>query len=101
MPLLENPDRDWKGAAFSQITRPYLSDQDWEQMGRSIRTSRYRYTEWANRDGSVAARELYDLEIAPTETVNLATDSGHEPLVASLSGRLRAGWRSEVPYLAR
>ena len=100
MPLLENPDRDWKGAAFSQITRPYLTDQDWEQMGRSIRTSRYRYTEWANRDGSVAARELYDLKIAPTETVNLATDSGHESLVASLSRRLRAGWRSEVPHLA-
>ena len=100
MPLLENPDRSWKGAAFSQIPRPYLADQDWEQMGRSIRTDRYRYTEWVNRDGSVAERELYDLETAPWETVNLAADVQYGSLVNSLSNRLRAGWRAELPNTA-
>ena len=54
------------------IPRPYLASQDWEQMGYSMRTDRYRYTEWVDRSRTARARELYDFRIAPTETVNLA-----------------------------
>ncbi len=97
MPLLEDPDLPWKKAAFSQIPRPYLSDHDWSQMGYTLRTERYRYTEWRNRDRTVHARELYDYELAPTETVNLAGRAEHAALVEGLSRQLQAGWRQALP----
>ena len=97
LPLLEDPTRPWKRAAFNQIPRPYLAGQNWEQMGYSIRTDRYRYTEWQDREGRISARELYDFRIAPTETVNLADRDKHLPLVESLSNQLRDGWRSAMP----
>ena len=99
LPLLESPGRPWKNAAFSQFPRPYGSDQDWEQMGYTIRTHRHRYTEWLDRDGNLVGRELYDYEIAPIETVNLADREEHSAVVVELSRRLRAGWRAALPEL--
>ena len=97
MPLLDDPRRPWKKAAFHQITRPYLADRDWTWMGYSIRTPRHRYTEWVDRSRLVTARELYDLQASPFETVNLAGESEQAELVAALSKQLRAGWRSARP----
>ena len=101
LPLLEDPNRPWKRAAFSQIPRPYLADQDWQQMGRSIRTDRYRYTEWTDRQGAVTTRELYDLSVSPIETLNLAARPEHERVVRDLSMQLRAGWRAAQPPVAQ
>lgn len=97
IPLLEDPSRPWKTAAFNQIPRPYLADQDWEQMGYSMRTDRYRYTEWVDRERRVVSRELYDFRISPTETVNLASRTEHRRVVQDLSARLQAGWRAALP----
>ena len=97
IPLLENPERPWKLAAFNQIPRPYLADKDWELMGYSMRTDRYRYTEWMDRDGAVRAKELYDFEIAPVETANLAEDQEYRSVSDSLAKRLRSGWRAALP----
>ena len=42
-------------------------------MGYSIRTPRYRYTEWRDfKTGQAQARELYDHEDDAAETRNLA-----------------------------
>lgn len=97
MPLLEDPGLVWKKAAFNQITRPYLADQDWEQMGYSMRTDRYRYSEWVDRDRQVVSRALFDFRIAPSETVNLADRKDHRGLVETLSGQMGAGWRAALP----
>ena len=97
LPLLEDPDRPWKKAVFSQIPRPYLADQDWVHMGRSMRTQRYRYTEWIDRAGTAAARELYDLETAAFGTVNIANRPESAALVRSLAAQLRDGWRKARP----
>ena len=67
MPLIENPETRGREAAFNQIPRPYLADKDWQQMGYSMRTDQYRYTEWVDRDRKVVARELYDLGDARAE----------------------------------
>ena len=96
-PLMEDPERAWKKAAFSQFPRPYPAKDDWTQMGYTMRTERYRYTEWVDREKKLLARELYDYEIAPTETVNLADRPEHEGLVERLSGQLRAGWEAARP----
>lgn len=90
-PVIEQPDRPWKRAAFSQYPRGKL-------MGYSMRTGRYRYTEWLPRaGGEPAARELYDHQNDPQENTNLAGRPEHAELIAGLSRQLKAGWRGAVP----
>ncbi len=86
-PVLDDPARAVKAAAFSQYPRPGA-------MGRSMRTERYRFTAWesAAEPGRVLALELYDHDVDPGESVNLADRPGHEELTARLLTRLRAGW---------
>jgi arylsulfatase A-like enzyme len=92
VPLLEDPSRAWKKAAFSQY--PRKGDT---VMGYSMRTDRYRYTEWVTRDSKreVLARELYDEQADPNETANVAENQAE--LVKDLSAQLAKGWRDVVP----
>ena len=87
-PLFEDPNRPWKKAAFSQFPRYDHS------MGRTMRTDRYRYTEWEGLDGQIRGRELYDHETDPLELVNLANSPQVAPTIESLSRQLKAGWRA-------
>jgi iduronate 2-sulfatase len=68
IPLLNDPDRSWKSAAFSQYPRRGL-------MGYSIRSGRWRYTEWIDRKTcDVKDRELYDHKAGPLATRNQISD---------------------------
>jgi iduronate 2-sulfatase len=107
-PLLAKPNRAWKSAAFSRYDR-------WGQkpvlMGLSIRTDRYRYTEWqrtkhaAESDndfwrgpaGSVQDRELYDHRTDPHESRNIAKSPEMAQTIAALSRQLAAGWTAAAP----
>ena len=91
-PLLEDPGRDWKSAAFSEYKREGFH-------GRTLREKRYRYTEWTPLPGTdgETMRELYDLEEDPFEYDNLAANAAHDTLVAELSRRLEAGWQAALP----
>jgi iduronate 2-sulfatase len=55
--------------------------------GYSLRTDRYRYTEWGT-DGDQGA-ELYDSQSDPAEMTNLANRAAHRAQVAELSQMLR------------
>ena len=55
--------------------------------GYSIRTPRYRYTQWG-RDGA-DGNELYDHTSDPAEMKNLAGEEGHAETTARLSKLLR------------
>ncbi len=91
-PLLEDPDKDWKSAAFSESRREGYH-------GSTLREKRYRYTEWVplqETDGE-SLRELYDLEKDPFEFTNLASDENYATQVAELSRRLEAGWQAALP----
>ena len=86
-PLMDDPTRHWKSAAFGQYPRGHV-------MGYAMRTDRYRYVEWREREtGVVLARELYDHQQDPQENVNAAEKPELSQVVASLSAKLRAGWR--------
>ena len=91
-PVMDNPKRAWKKAAFSQYPRAG------GVMGYSMRTDRYRYTEWMNRDtGDVVATELYDYEKDPLGNVNAAGLPENKALVAKLSKQLKGGWKAAKP----
>ncbi len=96
-PLLEDPSAVVKQAAITQHPRPayYGDDEPLVAMGYSMRTDRFRYTEWRRAaagnetgDGSVVARELYDHEDDPAETVNLAEQSVYEATIETLAQQL-------------
>jgi iduronate 2-sulfatase len=55
----------------------------------SYRTARYRYTEWINKFGKVAATDLFDYETDPLETKNLATDPAQAAVIEKLAAQLR------------
>ena len=124
LPLLEDSQQPWKSVAFSQYQRyiSYKSSYDSDRplspagggkgMGYSIRTDRYRYTEWWKTRGDygkfgsndannpydpdasrvVASEaslvELYDYQNDPEETENLAYTQASA--YAALISELRA-----------
>ena len=93
LPLVADPERPWKRAAFGQYPRR-------EVMGYAMRTDRYRYVEWRERaTGSVLARELYDHQADPQENVNAAGKPESVETVASLADQLRAGWQDAARQL--
>ncbi len=90
LPLLDQPERHWKSAAFSQFARGNV-------MGRSMRTPRYRYTLWRRaRDGRVMGRELYDHNTDPNENTNIAANPKNEVLIRQLETELQSGWKSAL-----
>ena len=57
-------------------------------LGQAVRTDRYRYVEWQKRDGSIVARELYDMHNDPGETVNQADKPEFAEVVKSHSAMI-------------
>lgn len=84
VPLLNDPERSWKAAAFSQYPHSGV-------MGRSMRTDRWRFTEW-KKGNKVAATELYDLENDPAGNVNLSGRAEHQETHDALRNQLRSMW---------
>jgi iduronate 2-sulfatase len=66
-------------------------------MGYSMRTDRYRYTEWQTKAGERLAAELYDHQSDPAETRNVADAPENASTAAELSKTLKAGWRAAGP----
>lgn len=80
-PLLEDPDTAvWTKPAVTQI---WHSPTAW---GYSLRTERWRYTEWLEGE---AGLELYDHNHDPEEITNLASDPGKADLMRNLSAQLK------------
>ena len=92
LPVIEQPTRPWKTAAFSQASLRGT-------VGNSIRTERHRYSEWGHNGRS--GRELYDYYTDPDETINIAGLPENAELVADLSQQLRAGWKAALPDLSK
>lgn len=79
VPLLQNPEASWDHPAFSVADRGKL-------VGRSVRTQRYRYTEWS---GDAQGAELYDHDTDPHELRNLAGDPANREILTALGKVLR------------
>jgi arylsulfatase A-like enzyme len=94
-PLLDDPNRPWKTAAFSQYPR----SQKGGLMGYSMRTDRYRFTVWTGKNdpARVDAIELYDHATDPQENRNIAQSPENTALVEKLMAQWKRGWRGALP----
>ena len=95
-PLLEDPAKSWKAAAFSQYPRG--SKETGPLMGYAVRTDRYRYVEWRKKGAAeVVARELYDYQTDANEEANHAADPANKNLIEELAATISRGWRNNGP----
>jgi iduronate 2-sulfatase len=76
--LLTNPKSPWTRPAYTQVQRPGFP-------GHSVRTERWRYTEW---DFGDKGRELYDHDVDPGELHNLSSDANHADVVKAMKALL-------------
>ena len=76
-PLLENPARSGKKAAFTLVTRGST------RYGQAVRTDRWRYIRWS--DGN---DELYDQLNDPQEVRDLSHDPTRASVIHSLTALL-------------
>lgn len=91
-PLLADPAAKWEKPAYTQVSRGVLMpvaqprpDAQPGFMGRSVRTERYRYTEWDEEKKGV---QLYDYENDPGELTNLAELPEHAATVKMMKALL-------------
>jgi uncharacterized sulfatase len=85
VPLLDNPSRAWKSAAFSVVTAPDGI------RGEAAVTDRYRYVRWT---GPHPDEELFDHRSDPREYTNLARDPKHADALKRMRAVLDAGWQA-------
>lgn len=104
---INNNKTTWNTFAISQYPRPSVTPQrntdkprlkDIKIMGYSIRTTRYRYTEWVSFNNTVFTVnwtnvhgvELYDHTIDTNESINLSSDKQYEYIMRYLSMMLKS-----------
>jgi iduronate 2-sulfatase len=91
-PLLEK-DVPWTDAAFSIYLREgiWVGPDGGEHLGRAIRTATHRFVEWRERASQeVSGIELYDHQMDPSESNNVADDPKNANLVKELAARLQS-----------
>ena len=85
-PVLDDPAKATKSAAITLVARSDRAEANHARhmsyLGRSLRTERWRYTEW---DDGRRGIELYDHQKDPRELVNLAAQAS----MASIRDNLR------------
>jgi uncharacterized sulfatase len=94
-PQLDDPSIPTKDAAYTLTTRDDSPAKEHAKamsfQGRSVRTDRWRYTEW---DGGKRGVELYDHDNDPHEWKNIAADAQHADVVRELHELLLAERRT-------
>ncbi|MBM4075808.1 MAG: sulfatase, partial [Planctomycetes bacterium] len=101
VPILKNNLEAGRGWALTQVLRPgsMPTAGQSEKSGRplfgfSLRTPRWRYTEW---DEGRHGRELYDHDHDSRELTNLGEAPEHSQTIATLSSQLKDAVNSSYP----
>jgi len=85
VPLLDDPNRAWKKAVFTVVTRP-------GGLGRAVRTETHTLLVWPN-----GSEQLYDHARDPKEFDNLVLDTRVKETADSLRQLLKDGWQAALP----
>lgn len=112
-PLLRDSNAPSRGWALTQVVRgsnaapptdrsrkktannnPNTAPEPPRVFGYSLRTQRYRYTEW---DSGKAGRELYDHQHDPRELTNLANNPEHAQTATELAAQLHQAVLTTLP----
>ncbi len=103
-PMLKDPSVAGRGWALTQVMRgggrarasvtTNVGSEGQRFFGYSLRTPRWRYTEW---DEGNQGRELYDHETDPKELTNLAERSEHAKTIEELSQKVREAAKASYP----
>ena len=104
VPILKDPSAKGRGWALTQVVRgggikrfgasAATGDGGNQFFGYSLRTPRWRYTEWAE---GKQGRQLYDHDADQKELTNLADKPENAATVATLSEQLRAAAKATFP----
>ena len=86
VPLLKNSNAEWNRPAFTQVQRGNFP-------GHSVRTARWRYTEW---DFGAKGVELYDHKNDPRELKNLAKDPRYAEVLSKIKALAKQNWPVRV-----
>jgi len=98
VPLLDDPQMNWKKAAFTQFPRPAYYKKSFDAMGYSVRTEEFHYIEWNDiKKKHLIAIELYDHRSDPYELTNLAKKKQQQSNVKKHSQLLKNGWKAALP----
>ncbi len=104
VPMLKDTKVEGRGWVISQVVRgggfkrmgasPAAGDKGKRIFGYTLRTPRWRYTEW---DAGKEGKELYDHEADPKELTNLAEKPDSAATVAELSKKLQGIVKTTFP----
>lgn len=89
VPLMSDPSADWKKYAVGRYG-----------SGDTIRSDRYRYSEYTNSGGEVEARMLYDHNEDPSENSNVSEQPQRAAAASELAGQLRQRKEHSQPQTA-
>ncbi|MCA9000083.1 MAG: sulfatase [Planctomycetaceae bacterium] len=94
-PILVDPSAEVHVSAYTVSNARGAEKQSKGKLGHSVRTSRYRYTEWG--DNGQFGKELYDYELDPDEFTNLAVTGDHTAVVDTMrklleEAKVKARW---------
>ncbi len=92
VPLLENPNAQWKKAIFAQVQRFVNNNHNDTLMGRAARTNTYHYNSWQDQ-----GEELYNVVLDPYEYTNLARHSEAAAVLNHMRNLLAEGWQGALP----
>ena len=117
VPLMKNPTAVVKEYAVSQYPRTEealemgrLGYTPNNIMGYSIRTSRYRYSIWLKdkarstdpyNPAQLIGTELYDYEVDPMETINVAKEKKYTAVAAQMHKKMMAYFQSQASTKAK
>ena len=95
LPVLADPSTKWRAGAFSQYFKSKPGTG--KVLGTSLRTDRFRYTEWRRNDHKGKLEDITLIDFRSNPHKNIAADPDHAALIKKLSELTKASGEGLKP----